>query len=119
MVKNKKERSKFSRNIIKYRKARGLTQIDLAKRSGLSERMIAYYENNVSNPPINNVIAIADAIDVSIYDLIESNNKKHLDIFEDIDMRTLKKIMLIKNLSKKDRVTIYNMIDAMLGKNKL
>jgi transcriptional regulator with XRE-family HTH domain len=111
-------RSKFSQNIIKYRKAKGLSQDKLAELTGISKRMIAYYETHISNPPINNVIKIAEAIGVSLYDLIDgpSGTSNFSDLFKDIDMRTLKKIMLISKLPKKDRITIYNMIDALIEK---
>jgi transcriptional regulator with XRE-family HTH domain len=113
-------RSIVSKNIRKYRKSKNLTQIQLAEKSGLSKRMIAYYETNISNPPINNLLSIAKALDVSIYALIgEKQPRELIELFEDIDMRTLKKILLIKNLPKKDRVTIYNMVDSLLKSNSI
>ena len=113
------KRPKFSRNLIKYRKARGLTQVQLAERSGLSKRMIAYYETNVANPPLANVLILAEALSISVAELTDTNGTASVaNLFEDIDMRTLKKIMMIKKLPKRDRVTIYNMIDAMLNKTK-
>ena len=115
----KEQRPLISKNIIKLRKARGLTQVQLAMEAGLSKRMIAHYETNISNPPINNLLAIASALGVSILEIIGQSKTKNTEMFEDIDMRTLKKIMLIKKLSKKDRLTIYNTLDAMLDKNKL
>jgi transcriptional regulator with XRE-family HTH domain len=112
-------RPSFSRNLIKYRKARGLTQVQLAQLSGISNRMIAYYETNAASPPLANVLVLAKALHVSLEDLSGANGSKQAtDLFEDIDMRTLKKIMMIRKLPKRDRVTIYNMIDAMLNKTK-
>jgi transcriptional regulator with XRE-family HTH domain len=110
------ERPIISRNIIKYRKAKGLTQTKLAELAGLSTRMIAHYETNISNPPLNNLLAIAKALGVSILELIGQSKGPQVDLFQDIDMRTLKKIMQIKELSKMDRATIYNTINAMLAK---
>jgi len=79
--------------------------------------MIAYYETNISNPPVRNLLAIAKALNVSIYELLgEKPINDSVELFTDIDLRTLKKIMLIKELSKKDRATIYNMIDALIKK---
>jgi len=117
-TKKDQDRPLISRNIIKLRKAKGLTQEQLAERSGLSKRMIAHYETNISNPPVNNLLAVAEALGVSILEIIGESKGQNLDMFQDIDMRTLKKIMLIKNLPKKDRVTIYHTIDAMLEKTR-
>ena len=81
--------------------------------------MIAYYETNVANPPLGNVLILAEALHVSLDDLTDTKESASVtDLFQDIDMRTLKKIMMIKKLPKRDRVTIYNMIDAMLNKTK-
>ena len=110
-----KNRSPFSRKLIEYRKARGLTQIQLAELSGISRRMIAYYETNIANPPLNNVMDIAKALKVTIGDLVGTNDTNTImGMFEGIDMRTLRKILMVQKLPKKDRNTLYNMIDAML-----
>ena len=108
----------ISKNIIKYRKTRGLSQTQLAELCGVSRRMIAHYETNISNPPINNLLAIAKALSVTLNDLLGDTNKD-LNYFKDIETRTLRKIMLIGKLPKKDRVTIYNMIDALIKKNSM
>ncbi len=80
--------------------------------------MIAHYETSITNPPINNLLAIADALNVSILEILGQSKEKDLSLFQDIDMRTLKKILQINDLSKRDRVTIYNMIDALSEKQK-
>lgn len=119
MARKDENRPPLSQNIVKFRKAKGLTQIDLAKKSGLSRRMIAHYETNISNPPINNILAIARALNVSLNELLGIKDPAGLSLFEDLDLRILKKIMLIKDLPKSDRVTIYNMIDALLKRNNV
>ena len=119
MEKTETRRPILSRNIIKFRKAKGLTQMQLAELSGLSKRMIAYYETNISNPPVRNLLAIAKALNVTIYDLLgETPTNGNVELFDDIDMRTLKKIMLIKELPKRDRTMIYKMIDALIEKRQ-
>ena len=111
-------RSLFSTNLIKYRKMRGLSQISLAERAGISKRMIAYYETQISNPPINNVIALSKALDITVAELIGESSDKHAPMFEDVDPRTLRKIMMISKLSRADRTTIYNTLDALLRKHE-
>ena len=49
---------------------------------------------------------------------MDTHKESTVDLFEDIDPRTLKKILLIKKLPKKDRMTIYGIIDSMIEKNK-
>ncbi len=109
----------FGQNLIKFRKLRSLSQEQLSELSDISRRMIAHYETKESNPPVKIVFTLAQALGVSIYDLIGEKENEIVDLFKDVDPRTLKKIMSITKLSKKDRTTIYNMIDALLDKNKV
>jgi transcriptional regulator with XRE-family HTH domain len=111
------ERPVISRNIVRLRKARNLTQVQLAELSGLSKRMIAHYETNITNPPINNLTAIAKALHVSLLELLGESKPKEISFFGDIDMRIMKKALQIAKLSLKDRLTVYNMIDALSKKH--
>ena len=116
MIEQKTELAIFRKNLVSYRKARGYSQQQLAQRSGLSQRMIAYYENQVSNPPINNVLALAKALDVSVAELVGEEKTKHEPFAADLDPRTLRKIMQIGKLPRSERATIYNTLDALLRK---
>ena len=56
-------------DIQKYRKDKKLTQLELAKRAGLSEISIRKYENGDRKPKIETVQKIAEALDISPYSL--------------------------------------------------
>ena len=70
MKSSKKYRPVFSQNLVKLRKERGLSQSDLAKLCGLTQRMIAYYENEAVKPPIDKIEAIAKVLKVGINKLL-------------------------------------------------
>lgn len=108
------KRNLFAKNLIKYRKIKNLSQEELAEITGLSRRTIAHYETKAIDPPINKIQKIANALNIDISLLLEKNTDKKTDIFDDIDIKTLKKILLIKKLSPKNRNTIYDMIDLLL-----
>ena len=55
-------------NLKKIRIAKGITQLELAKITGLSKRTIEYMEHN-GNPKLNSVIKVADALEVSLDEL--------------------------------------------------
>lgn len=57
--------------IKKARKASNLTQTELAKRLGVSQQMIAAYENGKRNPKAETLLTIATALNVPVFDLIE------------------------------------------------
>lgn len=49
--------------IIKTRKEKGLTQEDVAERSGLTQQMISRIERKETLPNYRNLLKIADALD--------------------------------------------------------
>jgi transcriptional regulator with XRE-family HTH domain len=59
MPRRKKEDASFGPRLTAIRKARGLTQVDLAKAAGSTQRAISYYENDDGIPPASAVIALA------------------------------------------------------------
>ncbi|MFH1379557.1 MAG: helix-turn-helix transcriptional regulator [bacterium] len=62
---------------IKYwRKKRGLTQEELAKKAGLYYTMVCKIEQNFSkDPTIHTVNKIADALNISLDDLVERKRR--------------------------------------------
>lgn len=54
----------------KCRKDHGISQRDLANISGVRSSSISLYENNCAFPSLMNVISLADALDVTIDELI-------------------------------------------------
>jgi HTH-type transcriptional regulator/antitoxin HipB len=52
--------------IVKQRKAKGLTQDDLAKKTGLTQQMISRIEKRTFSPSYKNILKIADALDTEL-----------------------------------------------------
>jgi len=118
MISNKKHRIPFSRNLLKFRKERGLSQQDLANRTGLTQRMIVYYENEAVKPPIDKIEILSKALDVAINELLGiSTETKIQKEFTQIDARTLKKFRTILALPKHQRHIIYSMAESFLKQN--
>jgi len=111
----------LGKNIIKFRKLKSLSQSALAKKTGLSKRIIAYYEIQAHNDFLNKLEKIAKGLEVSIPDLLgfsaKSNKVKSKEFdFSKFDTRTLRKIKLLAQLTPRQKSVIYEMIDSMLFK---
>ena len=119
-IMNKYEnRPLFSKNLIKLRKERGLSQEDLARMTGLTKRMIAYYEIQAVKPPIDKIELLANALNVTISELLATKEStKVQNEFLEIDSRTLKKIKMILSLPKQQRHIIYSMAESFLKQKK-
>lgn len=118
MKAEKKALSVFSRNLRRARKAKGLSQYDLADKTGISQRMIYHYENHVSEPPLSKIAIIAKSLDVSVSDLLEDPADETTITAAHFDTRSLKKLQDILSLPQNDRAIIYRMLNKLLRENK-
>ncbi|HPL18765.1 MAG TPA: helix-turn-helix transcriptional regulator [Spirochaetota bacterium] len=118
-MKNFETRPTFSKNLIRLRKERKLSQADLAQLTGLSPRMIAYYETEAVKPPIDKIGLIAKALKVKIEELLDFNEPTAIQKeFVNIDGRTLKKLKKILSLSTDERHLVYSFVDSLLMKKE-
>ena len=119
IMKPLKDRPQFSRNLVRLRKERRLTQEDLATKTGLSKRVIAYYETEAVKPPIDNVEALAKALCVEISELLGTRAPTATQSeFENLNGHTLKQLKKILSLSPGDRHYVYTFVDSLLAKRK-
>lgn len=59
-------------NVSRFRKEINISQRELGRRAGISGQMVSKIENNLSQPSIETLNKIADVLDVSVYELIET-----------------------------------------------
>lgn len=64
----------IGKNIREHRKLQGLTQKALADKSGVAEITIRQYENEKRTPNSEILIRIADALKITLYELIGGKN---------------------------------------------
>jgi len=104
----------FSSNLIRLRKLRCLSQRELAKTTGLTQRIINYYEHNPKSIPVENLQILSTALNVNISDFFnEKNGKNPLD---ELDIRWIKKIKEIKKLPPSYRNEIIRHINYLIDK---
>jgi transcriptional regulator with XRE-family HTH domain len=60
----------FGARLKTFREAKNLTQIQLADVTGSSERGVQAYELNERRPTFDKLIALADALDLSLDELV-------------------------------------------------
>ena len=89
----------ISENLSFFRRKKGYTQKELAKNTGLSVSFISHIENKVSEPSEENLVKIADALDVSVSDLKVDDNLKKLKN-DDIEL-----IKLLTKLTSNSKIS--------------
>jgi len=115
------ERSIFSRNLIRFRKQKGYSQADLAKASGISNRMIGHYEISDTIPPIEKIEALSNALGIKPSQLLDDDTPSDTNTLDltGIDTRSIKKLKDILSLPPEDRNDLYRILNKMVRKNQL
>jgi transcriptional regulator with XRE-family HTH domain len=119
MARKHPQPSVFSRNLRRLRKERGLSQYDLAEKTGLSQRMIHHYESYASEPPLSKLELLAKALKVRVSALLENSAEANLVDASRFDTRSLKKLRDILELPPGDRSFLYRTLSNLTRKNQL
>jgi transcriptional regulator with XRE-family HTH domain len=116
----KAENLDFGENLRSVRKKKGYTLARLADISGISKRMIGHYETQVKRPSIDKIKALADALNVSINELLGSKDAHKIKREETKTfMKIMKKARIIEQLPEREQKAIFNFINTVAERNKL
>ncbi len=101
------------KNLIRLRKHRGLSQKELAKHMKVSQRVIAYYENEANNIPLVKLQDLANVLEVSITELLSTKFIKN-DNISTIDIRLIRKLKEIEKLPRRARDALWHTVNTTL-----
>lgn len=115
--------------IRQARKNKGLSQTELGKKLGISQALIAQYENGVRNPKLQTLERIAAALEVPVSDLKENTKKEKVTLDSEKIARIIWEVakmtgnglsMELPDLTETNRIIyIYDNILNDKGKNEL
>jgi transcriptional regulator with XRE-family HTH domain len=111
----------FSENLAATRKRKGLSQSDLAQKTGISTRMISHYETEGILPPVDRFEVLAEALEIPAFELLKypvAQREPTTDL-TGIDPRSVKKLRDILSLSVEDRNNLYRVLNGMIRKTLL
>jgi transcriptional regulator with XRE-family HTH domain len=114
-----KSMASFGQRLAQIRKAKGLTQVELGKMIGVSQRIIHHYENKAEYPPTQKIIELAQALNMSIDGLLDSANHASEENFQDIKPNLAKKLRQASNLPTHDLKALTTFIDALILKQQV
>jgi transcriptional regulator with XRE-family HTH domain len=107
----------FGSKLSKLRQAAGYSQRELAKVTGISQRMIAYYEKQPQFPPMHVIAQLSDALGIPAQELLSFKNKKAGAKVK--DMRIRKRLEQIDDLEEKEKRQVIQLLDTFIEKNRL
>ena len=74
------DNNKIGRNIASLRKAKNLTQQQLGDKLFVTDKAVSKWERGLSLPDITILEKLAKELDTDIYDILQVENKKDIDI---------------------------------------
>jgi transcriptional regulator with XRE-family HTH domain len=114
MPRRSREKTDFGRRLASLRKARSLTQVQLAEAVRSTQRAISYYENEPGYPPTAAVIALAQALRVTTDELLGVKplkaDRREADA---VTRRFWKKFRQVASLPEKDQRAVIRLINSL------
>lgn len=103
--------------IKRIRAAKGLSQKEVTITAKIDKAQYSRIENGKTDPSVSTVERIAKALGISLAELfVHSDELKEV---HSLDKSVMEKVSLIESLTPEEKQTIYNMLDAFVGKKKL
>jgi len=117
MPRKKKEDSSFGPRLVALRRARGLTQVQLAEATRSTQRSISYYENDDGVPPSSVVMVLAQALQVSADELLglkpPPKTAPMLGENDPETRRLWKRFQVVTQLPEKDQRAVIRLINSL------
>ncbi len=112
------EATYLGRRVVELRKARGLTQVEMAERLGTTQSFVSKYEGGELRLHGVLILKLAAALRVSTDELLGFAGKEPAVKPAVKDRRLWRRITAIDRLSKRDRAALVRTIDAFLSKGQ-
>jgi len=107
----------FGARLKEIRLGRGLTQAELGKKVGASNRVIAYYEQEEAQPPGALLVDLARALAVSTDELLGLES-----VAEKVPARTArlrKRLHRVEHLPAPDQRAVLKFVDALVDSRSI
>jgi transcriptional regulator with XRE-family HTH domain len=108
----------FAQNLVRFRKERGLTQTELAKRTKTGIAQLRRYEAGTSSPTLEVIAKLARTLAVSSDELIFEEGKGVASA-RLLDRELLERFEVVSHLSGDDRDAIKRVLDAFIVRSQV
>jgi transcriptional regulator with XRE-family HTH domain len=115
MPAKKPSQNAFGQRLVALRQARGLTQVQLAKVTGMTQRAISYYEIEAEFPPAPALITLAQALEVTTDELLGVQPATPTDRASADKQRLWKRFQKMDVLPTKDQRAVIRLINSLAG----
>jgi transcriptional regulator with XRE-family HTH domain len=111
--------AEFGKNLARLRKARKLTQIQLADLIDVQPRLISRWETGETKPQFDHVVRLAEVLEVSLDVLMRGEDGVASTTF-DIGNKRLKELCRqVDRLPAEDQAVICHVMDSLIRKEQV
>ena len=96
----------ISDRIYNYMKERNITQLEFAKRTGISQSTVSDWRRKGTNPSADKIMIICDVLEVTPYDLLQDAETKNKRVYREVDY-----VMVDKASEEYQLIEMYRSID--------
>lgn len=108
----------FADNLRRFRKAKGLTQDQLADRAAMNGRQLSRYENGHFVPPSRTIRRLAEALGVTVEELSEEDpHQRMLELIPDQEL--LEQFQAVCRMDEEDRTAVKRLLGALVMKQQM
>jgi transcriptional regulator with XRE-family HTH domain len=116
MPRKKYGETSFGERLQNIRKARGMTQVQLAEAAETTQRAVSYYETEAGFPPAPAVISLAKALKITTDELLGLKPPKVARVNGDSEARRQwKRFQMISTLPERDQKAVVRLINSLVA----
>lgn len=111
--------AEFGKNLAALRKARRLTQLQLADLVDVQPRLISRWETGETKPQFDHVVKLAEVLEVSL-DVLMMGSEDTVSAAFDIGNKRLKELCRqVDRLPEEDQLVICHVMDSLIRKEHM
>ncbi|MBO5071193.1 MAG: helix-turn-helix transcriptional regulator [Roseburia sp.] len=110
----------ISERIYKYMEEKGISQIEFAKRTGISQSTISDWRRKGTNPSADKIMTICEVLDISPYELLSGTENKKMKEYKQTDCIVIDKqsneyalVEMYQNLNRDARKRLEGYMKAL------
>jgi transcriptional regulator with XRE-family HTH domain len=116
MPRKKYGETSFGEPLQAIRKARGLTQVQLAEAAETTQRAVSCYQTEAGFPPAPYVIVLAKALKITTGELLSVKPPKVERVHDDSEARRQwKRFQMISTLPERDQKAVVRLINSLVA----
>lgn len=110
----------FGKSLLKLRKARKLTQLQLAELIEVQPRLVSRWETGESKPHFDHIVRLAEILEVSLDMLVRgSDTSTAMEAFEITNKRLKELCRRVDQLPREDQDVICHVMDSLIRKEQM